>query len=432
MKHLYKLRDLGISMILMTCIQVSALAAGYQVYLPGNRSTAMGNLGVGLRPDASSIYVNPGAMALMQNNEIMVGFNPIFANIAFYNSEVANSDYQVTTENPMGTPFQAYAVWGPKDSKWKLGVGAYTPFGSGAKWGEDWQGRFLLDEIHFQAIYTQLTASYAILDNLSIGAGFIAMFGSVDLKRVLDVSSEEPPTTIELNGNSEIGFGYNLGLFWEISDKFLLGANYRSEIDAKLNGGDVKFENVPTSLAGILGPNKFDASLPLPSSTSLALTYLPTDRWTVGVEADYIGWHVYKSLDFDFADENIGIQDTKSPRNYEDSWVLHIGGEYAVNSWQFRAGFYYDITPVQDGYMTPETPDANRTSLTCGIGYTVGDFLQFDLSFLFISGAERRQTLADAQSAGTYPINGVGTYAVEPGTYKNLTYIPGLSISYRF
>ena len=281
MKHLYKLRNLVVSMVLMTCIQVSALAAGYQVYLPGNRATAMGNLGVGLRPDASSIYVNPGAMAMMEHNEVMVGFNPIFANIAFYNSEVANSTYQVNTDNPMGTPFHAYAVWGPKESKWKFGIGAYTPFGSGAKWGEDWQGRFLLDEISFKAIYTQATVSYAILDNLSVGAGFIAMFGSVELKRVLDVSSDAPPTTIELSGDSETGFGYNLGLFWEISDKFLLGANYRSKIEAKLNGGDVKFENVPPSLVSLLAPNKFDASLPLPSQTSLALTFLPSERWTV-------------------------------------------------------------------------------------------------------------------------------------------------------
>jgi long-chain fatty acid transport protein len=428
MIHLYKLRNLVVSMVLVTCIQVSAMAAGYQVYLPGNRATAMGNLGVGLRPDASSIYVNPGAMALMENNEVMVGFNPIFANIAFYNSEVANSTYQVTTDNPMGTPFHAYAVWGPKESKWKFGIGAYTPFGSGAKWGDDWQGRFLLDEISFKAIYTQATVSYAILDNLSVGAGFIAMFGSVNLKRVLDVSSDAPPTTIELSGDSETGFGYNLGLFWEISDKFWLGANYRSKIEANLNEGDVKFENVPTSLVSILGPNKFDASLPMPSQTSLALTFLPSERWTVGVEADFVGWHVYESLDFDFANENIAIQDTESPRNYEDSWVFHLGAQYAVNSWQFRAGAYYDLTPVQVGYMTPETPDANRTSLTCGIGYTVGDFLQFDLSFLFISGAEREQTLAEAQQAGTYPSATNDTYAVEPATYKNLTYIPARSI----
>jgi len=392
----------------------------------------MGNLGVGLRPDASSIYVNPGAMALMRNNEAMIGVNPIFATVAFYNSEVANSNYQTTTDNPTGTPFHAYVVWGPKESKWKFGLGAYTPYGSGVKWGSEWQGRFLLDEISLQAIYTQLTASYAILDNLSIGAGFVAMFGSVNLKRVLDATSDLPPTTVELSGGADIAFGYNVGLYWAISEKFQLGVSYRSKIDATLSEGDVSYENVPSSLTSILSPNKFSATLPLPSSTNLGLNWTPNEKWEVGIEANYIGWSVYKSLDFDFADENIAIQDTQSPRNYEDSWVFHLGAQYAVNSWKFRAGGYYDITPVQDGYMTPETPDSNRTALTAGVGYTIGDNLQIDLSFLFISGAERLQEKSVAQSVGTYPSESNDTYAVEPGTYKMYTYIPGISISYRF
>jgi long-chain fatty acid transport protein len=431
MKHLFKLRSLGLSMILLTCFQVSVLAAGYQVYLPSSRAVAMGNLGVGLRPDASCIYVNPGGMSLMENNEVMVGMNPIFATVAFYNSEVPGSNYQVTSDNPMGTPFHVYAVWGPKESKWKFGLGAFTPFGSSARWGTEWQGRFLLSEISLQAIYTQLTASYAILDNLSVGAGFMAVFGSVELQRVLDVTSVMDPTLVDLSGSADIGYGFNLGLLWEISDKFLLGVNYRSKVDMKLTGGDVTYENVPAALASFLAPNKFDAQLPLPSSTSLALTFFPADRWTVGVEADYIGWSAYESLDFDFYDENIAIQDTQSPRNYQNSWVFHVGGEYAVNSWQFRAGAYYDLTPVQLGYMTPETPDANRTSLTAGIGYTAGNF-QFDLSFLFISGQERQQTIEISQEVGTYPSASNSTYAVEPGTYKMYTYIPGLSVSYRF
>jgi hypothetical protein len=81
--------------------------------------------------------------------------------------------------------------------------------------------------------------------------------------------------------------------------------------------------------------------------------------------------------------------------------------------------------------MTPETPDATRTSLTAGFCYTAGD-VQIDLSFLFISGEQRRQTVEVAQEAGTYPSATDDTYAVEPGTYKMYTYIPGLSISYRF
>ena len=168
MKHLNNLGNLGLVMVILTCFQVSAMAAGFQVYLPGSRATAMGNLGVGLRPDASSIYVNPGAMALMENNEVMMGFNFIEAKVAYYNSQVENSNYVADSDNPTGTPFHAYAVWGPKEARWKVGLGIYTPYGSRVNWGEEWNGRFLLSGIRLQAIYTQATFSYALLDNLSI------------------------------------------------------------------------------------------------------------------------------------------------------------------------------------------------------------------------------------------------------------------------
>ena len=47
MKHLNNMRFPGLVMALLTCFQISAMAAGFQVYLPSSRATAMGNLGVG-------------------------------------------------------------------------------------------------------------------------------------------------------------------------------------------------------------------------------------------------------------------------------------------------------------------------------------------------------------------------------------------------
>lgn len=432
MKHIYSFQRWGGILLVFMFLQQSVMAAGYQVLLQGNRATAMGNLGVGLRPDASSMFFNPGAMSFMEGNQIMLGINLISSNIAFWDSETPGSNGTAVTDNSIGTPFHVYAVWGPKESKWKFALGAYTPFGSKVTWGKEWQGRYLLDEISLAAIYVQATASYRLLDNLSVGAGLVAMFGDVELQRVLPVTSDMDPTTINLKGKSKTRIGYNVGLYWEISEKWQLGASYRSRIDAELEEGDVTFENVPTSLETLFQPNTFSASLPLPSQISLGVNFFPTDQLTLGLEANYIGWSAYQSLDFNFTDENIAIQDTKSPRKYNDSWVFHLGGEYAINKIQLRAGTYFDMTPVDEGYMTPETPDANRLAFTAGLGYSLGEKFQLDLSFLLNMGQQRSQSVAAAQKAGTYPSATNSTYAVEPGTYKLRAYIPGLSITYKF
>jgi long-chain fatty acid transport protein len=95
-----------------------------------------------------------------------------------------------------------------------------------------------------------------------------------------------------------------------------------------------------------------------------------------------------------------------------------------------RAGFYYDKTPVQDGYMTAETPDNDRLGFTAGLGYSIGEHFQLDLSFLYIHSGEREQTEQMAIDAGTY--DPAGSRDVMPGTYKLNALIPGFSLAYKF
>ena len=90
----------------------------------------------------------------------------------------------------------------------------------------------------------------------------------------------------------------------------------------------------------------------------------------------------------------------------------------------------FTMAPVQDGYMTAETPDNNRMGFTAGLGYSFGD-LQLDLSFLYINSAERQQTQAQAEAAGTYDPE-TGSRDVLLGTYKLNVLIPGISIAYKF
>lgn len=124
--------------LLLTFISHISFGSGYQVLLQGNRTTGMGNLGVMMYSDASSLFFNPGAMGFMDRNSIKIGFNPIFANSTYWNSDTENSNYIANSDNPMGTPFHVFAVWGSQDSKFKFG-GAFTPYGSGVNWGDNGQ-----------------------------------------------------------------------------------------------------------------------------------------------------------------------------------------------------------------------------------------------------------------------------------------------------
>ena len=423
--------------LLLTFSNYLLFASGYQVLLQGNRTTGMGNLGVMMYRDASSLFFNPGAMGFIDHNSVMVGFNPIFASNSYWNSETTNSNYTAKTDNPMGTPFHIYAVWGPKENKFKFGIGAITPFGSGVNWGDTWIGRDLLNELTLRAIQIQPTVSYKINDKLSIGAGLDVTIGSVKLMRTILLDGRTSSDGYSegsalLEGSATTAFGFNVGLFYKPSDKLDIGLNYRSKVTLKLEDGTADF-TVPAALSQFFPVgNTFNAELPLPSVAVIGLSYHINERLEIGTQFDWVGWSAYESLDFDFKNETPGfLEDSSSPRNYKDSWVLHLGAEYAFASGvQIRAGAYYDKTPVKDGYMTAETPDNDRIGLTGGLGYSFGD-VQLDLSFLYIHSTERRQTQAQAEAAGTYDPQ-TGSRDVLPGTYRLNALIPGISIAYKF
>lgn len=294
-----------------------------------------------------------------------------------------------------------------------------------------------MNELTLRAIQIQPTVAYKINDKLSVGGGVDITVGSVKLiKSILQVGRNEDGSYSEgkatLDGSATLSYGYNLGVFYKPSAQIEVGLSYRSKVVMKLEDGSAEFE-VPASLATFFPEgNTFNAELPLPSVTSVGISYHVSDQLVLGTQFDWVGWSAYESLAFDFKENSDLLEDTNSPRNYEDSWVWHLGGEYLLNEQvQLRAGFYYDTTPVQEGYMTAETPDNNRMGFTAGLGYSFGEHIQLDLSFLYVHSAQREQTTEQAIAAGTYQ-PAEGARDVMPGTYKLNALIPGFSIAYKF
>jgi len=396
----------------------TAMAGGYQVNLASQRQIGMGHTGTGLVTGTSSIFFNPGAMSHLRQNGVTIGASGIISKIAYRAPEPTTTTAE--TDNPLGTPIQVYAVYGITE-KLKAGLGVYTPFGSTVRWGNEWSGRFGLDELQLQTIFYQPTLSYQITDKLGIGAGLVVATGSVNLQRVLPV--QDPAGTegsIELDGSANTGFGFNAGIYFQPTEKFSVGVSYRSRIDLQVEEGDVSFANIPSAAqANFPAGTKFDAELPLPSTLSVGIGYRPNERFTVAADVSRVQWEAYERLRFDFSQPVAGNRVSESARNYENVYIYRLGGEYmATEALALRAGAYFDNTPVQEGYLTPETPDADSRGFSAGLGYTISENFTVDASFLYINRAKRTDTAARS--------NGI------PGTYKAVAYIPGIGLTYNF
>ncbi|MGY2134641.1 OmpP1/FadL family transporter [Hymenobacter sp. HD11105] len=400
----------------------AASAGGYQVTLAGQKNNGMGGVGVGLSLDQAAMFYNPGALAFVRERGVQVGVNATFARSAFV-AEGGNTQREL--RNSVVTPFNLYASFGPAEGKFRAGIAVYTPFGSTLKYAEGWEGRTALTEIELVSVYVQPTVSYAITDKISVGAGLTVLaYGAVNLQR--DVPLPNSFGHIELDGEAERKVGFNAGVMFRPSEKFSLGINYRSKIDAEVKDGDVTFTGIdPQSVFAARFPNtKFSATLPLIATTSIGLGFMPTEKLTIGLDVNYAEWSKYKSLQFNFADPINGSNTSVSKRNYEDALTFRLGGQYKLTEGlTVRAGGAYDESPVRDGYVTPETPDANRVSGTIGASYAFGKF-GVDFSTQFVSIAKRSQTQSQLVANGTQDR--------VAGTYKTNIVIPGIGLNYSF
>ncbi|MDR4987898.1 MAG: outer membrane protein transport protein [Bacteroidales bacterium] len=402
-----KSRIIALSLMLITAF---AYAGGYQVSLHGQKQIGMGLIGTSLNMDASAAFYNPGALAMMPGSiSLQAGASGIFSNIT-YQAEHP-SLYQAKTDNPIGTPFYIYAA-GMITDKLAAGIAVNTPYGNSLQWEDGWAGRFLIQDISLRAITIQPTLSYRLTDHLSVGAGLVYVLGQVDLGRALPVESSAGEGFVNIEGSTS-SIGFNAGVLYASDAGINIGVSYRSRTDMEVDDGKAVFE-VPASLAGLFPNSDVATMLPLPANLDIGLSYQVSPDLMIGMALNYVFWEAYENLSFTFA-QNPTL-DNVSPREYSNTLIARIGGQYRVNeTLYFRMGAYFDPSPVNDIYFSPETPSLDNLAFTGGLSFLPGQNLSIDVSLLYIMGLEGDRTFAPASFGGTY---------------KSRVLIPGLGISY--
>jgi long-chain fatty acid transport protein len=410
-KSLFKISSLTIAILVAS----TSFGQGFQVNFQGQKQQGMGCAGSALNLDASSLFFNPGASAFANKSEVNLAGTPIFAHV-LYTDSATQTNYR--TNNPVGTPFSVYGIHRFKKYLEPLTVGLaiYTPFGSTVQWEPNWIGRFALTRLSLKAIFFQPTFSYRINERLGIGAGFVVSNGSVNLQKDIPVQDSLGDFGhAELAGKA-IGFGFNTGMLYHVNERFSMGFTYRSKVNMAVNNGNATFI-VPTALATSFPNGTFSSQLPLPSVLTLGLSFKPNSKWSFVLDVNRVNWKVYDTLAFDYALNTSTLSDTKSARNYKSIFAFRGGAAYsATKKWTFRLGSGFGFTPVQSGFVTPETPDANRLYGTCGFSFIANEHFSIDAS-LYATRIQRTDKNQETQ------LN---------GTFTSIAFAPGFSLNYKW
>ncbi len=416
----------------------AAFAEGYQVNTLSARQNGMGHTGVAQKLGAESMIFNPAGMAWMdQNIEFSGSFTAIFAHAsATYNGIKYNTDNNPSTPMAFNLGMNVY-------NNLKAGVSFYTPYGSGINWGDNWAGAVLNQSVDLKAFTVQPTLAWQILPNLSIGAGAMVTWGTVDLNKGLltpeamngllasmgsPITFEDTPASINLKGKAAVTVGINVGAMWDINQQWTVGASYRSKMNLKVKKGEasVRYANdMAMSLlqnsVGLINQANFEASMPAASVLNFGVSYKPINKLILAFDVQFTGWKTYKELNIHFLSDQLADKfDQNLTKDYNDAWLFKLGAQYSITSrFDIRAGFMVDTTPVNSDYYNPETP--GMTKLSPSIGFSFSPVKQFsvDASLLYVAGLGKDNAscqypnILNPSAPGTFTAN-YSVYAWNP------------------
>jgi long-chain fatty acid transport protein len=382
----------------------SALAGGFQLNVQSARGMGMGGAYSGYCIGTESVFFNPGGMTNLKGHNFTIGGSLIMPLVSLQTPMTDN----INQTSPMATPIHFYYGGQILDNLF-VGLGINNQFGSSSSFDNDWEGRFIIQNISLKTFTFQPTVAYKIHDYISVGAGFVLTTGSFAYEKAVPVGSSSTDYGKAKLSGSGISYGFNAGIFSTLVDndkmKLTFGASYRSGQALNLEDGLAEFSDIPPSLVGTFPTStSFTGKLNLPSVISTGISYQykfnESNSLTFLYDFNYTGWSTYDTLAFDFANED--TPDSKTTKAWANSPTHRFGIEYALNEmFFFRAGGYYDITPIQDGFVSPELPDQTQFVPTFGFGMQIGDHFAFDLAW-FHQDTERESELIDAGFTAKY------------------------------
>jgi len=407
----------------------SCFAAGFSIFEAGAKALGMGGAFTAQADDPSAIFFNTAGIADLERTQLYLGVSTIFTGTSFAGVD-PDPGYGTTGET--GTmvfpPFNAYVTYQFKEGL-TGGFGIFNAYGLGQVWANpsEFPGRHISYDVNLKTFYFNPTLAWRAHEKFAFGGGVQAVYSSVHLESYIqrvdpNGSGLLDVATTELDGNSSLDWGGNLGILAGPFSGFTLGASYRSKVDANISGTGT-FTQIETGspqfdqgVAQELPTNQsVETVVNLPWLLSVAGVYRFKERWTVEVDFNYIGWSVFEQLEFNFEDPDLVAV---RPQNFDNTLTVRSGLQYELNeAWDLRGGYYYDPTPQPTESISPMLADTDRHGLSLGCGYA-RETWWLDAFGLVLLTSER-----DTDGVGANGFNGTyGTYAVLFGANVGFTF----------
>ena len=418
----------------------TVLAAGFSITQKSVKG--LGNAFAGaaaVAEDASTIYFNPAGLTRLSGSQVQAGVHIFSYSLKFSDDGSTTVGNQPLTGGNGGNAgkrgfipnfFYAHSI---SDSL-KVGIGIVSPFGTSTEYNSDWVGRYYTIKSELLTIDINPTVAYRINKMWSIGGGVSVQYLDAELTSAIDYgtilsgsSSREADGKLKIKGDGNWGYGFNLGVLFELSEATRFGVAYRSEVSYDVEGeADFKTpkEATPIAVANNLVDTEVKSDIDLPASLAVSGYHQLTDKWAVMADITWTDWSTFEELRIKY---DSGAEDSVSTLDLDDNFRYSLGATYSLNpQWTFRGGLAYDESTISSRRKrTPRLPDEDRLWFSLGTSCQFSDRLEFDFGYTYITNVEKAEI--DRTATGEDIFRGA-----LKGDYNAHTHIASFQLSYKF
>lgn len=375
----------GSSALLLAVLAVGPIyAGGFSVWEQSAHAMGLGGAFTAQSKAPSSLFYNLGGAAFFEEKAFAVG---AVARSATGLSFEAQPDVGIDTlfEQQDQAPLLAHAYTViPIRPYLNFGLGVSQPFAHDVDWGDadSFPGRTVSSSSQIDTLDVNPSITLRFTKGIGIGIGAIYRTSTLALTRRLQ--TVDPLSgrivdfaSLDLNSGQQDGFGWNFGLLHRASERFSWGLSYRSAIDVDVTEAASQLTPVPTgnlALDDLLAlSNPFGQDLPttssiaFPETASLGIQLGSAQRLLLAFDVTWTGWSSFQQLVIDIP--GFPLYSQTIDQGFVDTYTFRFGAQLRVGGdTDLRLGYVVDESPQPDATVGPFLYDADRSTLSFGVG----------------------------------------------------------------
>jgi long-chain fatty acid transport protein len=387
-----KTRTLGklIALSLVTSTMLHA-TNGDNLIAVGTKARGMGGVSIAMSHGAESGITNPALITSVESSEIGFGGTVFMPDV----KTTFEGDMEYTSDADLSL-IPGVSIAHKVDNNWYVGIGMWGTAGMGTDYSDaanPMSANNLNMVTNLQLMQFAVPIAYKT-EGLSLAVAPVVQYGNLDINYDMTVIGGGP---VGAGIAQDFGFGYNLGLAYEVGNGLTLGAMYKSSIE-------MSYDN---QLSTATGPFVMMGIFPAPMADDLE----QPEEYGVGFAYE-MGQHTFA---FDY--KKIKWSEAKGYKDFgwEDSDVYAVGYQYTENEWTVRLGYNRASSAVV------ELPNADTVAPYAALNffnllgfpatveehYTVGASYEFTNSF-----SVDLAYVYSPETTDTFDISALGAYGI--------------------